>query len=442
MNLKPRSSRSRSRSPLRTIPLFPLILSIPKAHITPEFIKLQEKLAQKSEVDRIHLASETNIPNFDEGFLYIYGASLKGKLEVLKSNLAEIQRKLDRPSFDLKILVPDNSINTIIGKNGKNLAKFQASSHATITILEKIKELREILVKVEGKPVDIEYAVKDIYKLISEKKSSEEPKSNLDKNAAKFVIPGECVGYLIGKNGVFTKRLKADFDVDIKIVKHEGFPCKDNEHIAMLLGKHRYCKEAMVSVVEKILEAVETTCSPISDLYIRMLISTTSVKELIGPQGSTIKEIAKKSGGAKIKVMCDNENEKAQEYTIVTIEGSRELKIEAALRVYESISKSVKPPSPRRERTPSPSLDSISIFVTVPDMLVSRLIGRNGENVKGMMSRSRSQMSFQKQASDSLKTPESEKARLCTFVGSSRSISRGVKTLLDQIVKLEMGRDY
>ncbi|CAG9334354.1 unnamed protein product [Blepharisma stoltei] len=439
-----RSSRSRSRSPLRSIPLFPLILAIPKSIINADFIKLQEKLASKCEVDRLHLASETNLPNFDEGFLYIYGPSLKGKIEILKSILSEIQRIIDRPTLELKILIPDNLIEALTGKGGKLLNKIQTNSHATITIVEEIKNLRERLIKIEGRSADVELAIKEVYRLIVERKSNSEPKSVLDKTSAKFVIPGECVGYLIGKNGLFTKRLKADYDVEIKIVKNEGLPCKDNEHIAMLLGKYRYVKTAIEIVVDKILEAIETTCSPISDLLVRMLIPTQMVKELIGPQGSIIKEISKKSGGAKIKVMCDTETEKMQDFTIVTIDGSRDLKQEAAIRIYEVISRGHKPSSPssRRSRgySPSPPTDNVSIFVTVPDALVSRLIGRNGDNVKGMMSRSRSQMSFQKQPSTELKTPENDKARLCTFTGSSSSIARGIKTLLDQIIKLESGR--
>jgi transcription antitermination factor NusA-like protein len=85
----------------------------------------------------------------------------------------------------------------------------------------------------------------------------------------------------------------------------------------------------------------------------------------------------------------------------------------------------------------TPDDDELKIFVSVPDQYVARLIGKNGENVKAIMSKAKCKISFQKAPIAELRSSEGEKIRMCFVSGNSYSISRGVKLLLEQISKLE-----
>jgi len=41
---------------------------------------------------------------------------------------------------------------------------------------------------------------------------------------------------LIGKGGQFTKRIKADYDADIRLIQGDRRPVKKDEHVSILSG--------------------------------------------------------------------------------------------------------------------------------------------------------------------------------------------------------------
>lgn len=432
--------RSRSRSPIQETPQFPLIVAVPKNLFNASQVnELQKTIVKCHKVDRVHYADEIPAEEFQDNILYIYGQSVKGKVDALSCLIAALQKAQEASTIEIKMLIPDSMVTLLVGRHGKQIQKIQYSSNTQISIKPEIRNFRERVVHIEGRPLNIEKAVKEIYKLIVEKRASPEPKAApLEGGAAKFIIPGECVGYLIGKNGSFTKKLQEDYDVDFKVYPGIGQPCKDEEHIAVLSGRHKDCRYAIrKAVVKKILDAVEATGCPSTAQLIRMLIPSNIVKELIGPSGTTIKNISSKSGGATIRVLSDTESEKLNPYTIVTIDGPLEVKENAAMNIFEILDKPTTSSPPRKHYSKSPEPEPISFFATVPDSLVAKLIGRNGDNVKSMMNKAKCKISFQKSATQSLKTPEGESARLCYFKGTPDNLSAGVKILLENIQKHE-----
>ena len=95
-------------------------------------------------------------------------------------------------------------------------------------------------------------------------------------------------------------------------------------------------------------------------------------------------------------------------------------------------------PLPRRHEHRHES----SLNILVPDQFVSRLIGRNGENVKSIMAKTNCSINFEKtvnatQTHPSVETPDGDRARVCTFKGSPVSIADGLKYLLDQVTHLQ-----
>lgn len=119
---------------------------------------------------------------------------------------------------------------------------------------------------------------------------------------------------------------------------------------------------------------------------------------------------------------------------LLELNGSEKAKLDAITLIMERIAADIpKKPSTR----PDQDSNVMSMNVTVPDALVARLIGRNGDNVKSINDRCGCNLSFQKPPPYELKTPRGQTARMCTFKGSPTSISEGLRMLLDRIVKLE-----
>lgn len=415
-------SRSRSRSP--PIPQFPLILSFPASKFNEEASHVKHEIVKRFDVDRLHISDEVTMADGAFRFIYIYSDSLRAKVDSLRMILEAIypERGPGEVNVSFQSLIDPSSIAKLASRG----------INASIQILPDVKGFPERQAKIIGRLSDIEKCIKEIHAFSLDKRPSPEPKiPGIEKNSAKFIIAEECVSDFVGRGEVFIRRLKADNEVEVKIVNGQGPPCKDTENIVVLTGKHRHVKKSIKQVVAKIIGALGT--SGALEQTLKILILSTHVKELIGPQGSIIKDISKKAGNAKIKVLSDSETEKNQEFTIVNIDGSLESKQEAACKIYEVLYKGEK----LMPRPYTPDDDELKIFVSVPDQYVARLIGKNGENVKAIMSKAKCKISFQKAPIAELRSTEGEKIRMCFVSGNSYSISRGVKLLLEQISKLE-----
>lgn len=128
---------------------------------------------------------------------------------------------------------------------------------------------------------------------------------------------------------------------------------------------------------------------------------------------------------------------------IVGLAGNRRAKLEAIKFLMSRLeNRSRRSPERRSPRRESPRRDSpkrskqSSINITVPETLVARLIGKNGENIKNIMHKSGSVISFQKPEQSDIKTPDGVPARICTLKGTPTSIADGLKILLDQVISL------
>lgn len=112
---------------------------------------------------------------------------------------------------------------------------------------------------------------------------------------------------------------------------------------------------------------------------------------------------------------------------VLSVEGSERGQREAVMEVLKMKG---------RKRSRSPREERVTTSVTVPDSMVARLIGRKGDHVRVMMDKSGCSITFHKKP-EGVKTPEGEIGRLCTLRGTTFAISVAVKTLLEEINKLE-----
>lgn len=73
------------------------------------------------------------------------------------------------------------------------------------------------------------------------------------------------------------------------------------------------------------------------DYTLKMLIPSNYVTKLIGQKGYMIRDIIDRSGGAQIKIMSDKQAERDTRECIISINGSKENKIDAACLILEQI---------------------------------------------------------------------------------------------------------
>ena len=381
-------------------------------------------LISRFEIDRIHISDEITINESPSRVVYIYSDSLRAKYDCLRFVMDSLFP--DRSNAEVVLFYQKLVDPSILTKN------IPRSFQGTHKIIPDLKTYTERMIQLSGRVGDVERAIKDLHSFLIDKRPSPEPRSShIEKSGAKFVLPEDLMQQVSSRGSSFFKKLKIESEVDVKIVRSSGPPCKDNDDVLIVSGKHRHVRRGLKNIVKQIIEVFDRNLA-VGEQTLRMLILSTHVKELIGPQGAIIKDISKKAGNARIKVLSDTETEKNQEFTIVNIDGSNEAKIEAACKVYELLGKSDKS-SPR----PSPEEEELKIFVSVPDQYVARLIGRSGENVKAMMKSAKCKISFQKAPVSEFRNNDGEKIRLCYVSGNSSSISKGVKLLLEQISKLE-----
>lgn len=224
-------------SPLQDIPMFPLIISVPSSCELKALQALQSALVGAHELDRIHLSDQLTLPEFNCSLLYLYGKSTAAKLDACREILKFLNEPTERPALSVSILVPPSTLTTLVGKNGTSLQRVQATSSTVITIKDEVQLLNEREVQIEGKLFNVLRAVEIVYRQIVEKLQFKEPKAPALEvsDKAKFVIPGECVGLLIGKNGVFTKMLRSEYDVDLRVDIFEETPCQENDHVIVLV---------------------------------------------------------------------------------------------------------------------------------------------------------------------------------------------------------------
>ena len=77
-----------------------------------------------------------------------------------------------------------------------------------------------------------------------------------------------------------------------------------------------------------------------------------------------------------------------------------------------------------------------TLSAIVPAHLVSKLIGKKGENVKRIMDESECSIAFLENIKG-VRTPEGEKGRMVALKGNTKVICAAVRILLEQIEKIE-----
>lgn len=338
---------------------------------------------------------------------------------------------------EARILIPESLTSKL---TRKKLDEVQDLSQASISLQGAIPGRREVPLRVSGKLSAVESAFEVITNTLAEQAQAEKTETP----AAKFVVPKSLITQLPSD---FLIRCREDNGVEVTTVESDGPPCLDTEAIIVcpmqvLKGKLANFKQAIRLLVNQLAELQESASL---DDQLKMLVPSNQVRKLIGQGGTMIKEIQNKTGGANIKVVSEKNNER-QLNTIVTIQGTRESKVEACRIIMEKLEsfKTGGSSSPLQdfgrdghEHRMSPRNSRLSINVTVPDSHVCRLIGRKGETINNLKRKSGCKFEFEKTPCTEVLTGNNENTRICKLSGSLDEVQEGLKLLLEQVIQLE-----
>ena len=275
------AERRRSRSPRVPSPepaeVFPLTLVIPQSiKQRLESSEILQRIVERSRVDRIHWPETLESPEFPDSVLSITGEDSSAKMRAFSMVLAtQVMEEFaahyeGRSEFDAKIFIPDSMVSLLIGKKGRQIEQIQNASHTTISVIDKIRGLKDRVVKIIGKSGSITSAARLIYNMVIDKNQVPEDRQ-AELFQLRFLIPKGHVGVLIGKNGSYPRNLRNSFSVDLQVDAKEG----SSEEFAqcVLVGKFEHCKKALPDFVSKLHEALESK-SDSSDM--RLLVSSNS----------------------------------------------------------------------------------------------------------------------------------------------------------------------
>lgn len=122
------------------------------------------------------------------------------------------------------ILIPEALVAPIIGGKGKTIKSLIDESGADIVVNQPVVGMKERSVSLKGTPKHVAVGCLKIYQSLEKMSSTVDniekvaepiPKDKI-KSCCKFVVKEDSVGFIIGKNGSFTKYLQDELKVQMQ----------------------------------------------------------------------------------------------------------------------------------------------------------------------------------------------------------------------------------
>jgi len=321
---------------------------------------------------------------------------------------------------EVTVFVPEDMVSLLIGTHGRHIDIFQEFTRTSVCFEKKQIGLTERKVKISGFSQDIRFAIEKLHSRVRDKNPPETPAF------VKFVIPDKSAAHLIGKNCYFVKFLLHKYGAELKIKPNNN--CEENkEQLAVLFGRKSDCLEALPEVVTKTEDAIWSVGS---QNYTDKTIILVKTRKLEGAFNDFVREVKREVDVSFRVFKCLNDEFR------VEITGELRHRLKAMRLLLEDAGK--KSPRPRsRSRSRSRSPVPLIINIIVPKVLVGRLIGKGGDNVKMLKSRCGCHINFKKNDLKTVQTGDGQEGRACTVKGSPAAIAMGVRYLWEQILKFE-----
>jgi len=239
----------------------------------------------------------------------------KGTVFVLKSQNIDDKRTVTGQLMDelknfkpmknnrtsLTILIPEAIVSLVIGAKGRSINRLKEQTGSDIVVNQPCSGMNVRGVKIEGKIGAILRGVQAVMNFIEEQAVGfddiHKVAQGIDKkeqvSKCRIAIKTESSGYLIGKDGQFTKFLLDQFRVNMSIKpERDNYSLKQDESVCNLQGK-----------LVDIDEALKEVCLRLEDFYnnevrkefkeyaLKILVPGNLVTKIIGAKGCMIKDI-------------------------------------------------------------------------------------------------------------------------------------------------------
>jgi len=201
-----------------------------------------------------------------------------------------------RPSAKDKMSVPGNKVGKIIGRRGAMIRELQDKSGAQIDVTDEIEEGRTVI-RLSGTLETIKKAKMMIERIYQDDPVQRSPNksggSELD-ITVEFDIPEDKCGLVIGARGSKIREIQADTGVGVNVGSRDT---AINRMIKVTLtGEQGRCSHAR-SVIEDLISDADNEQHEVeAPQSTTMQIPMDTTRTLIGPQGSTIRDIQDRSG--------------------------------------------------------------------------------------------------------------------------------------------------
>jgi hypothetical protein len=356
--------------------------------------QLQEALIQDSSL-HVQVRSDSGT------ILCLSRAPLPAQISAMRRILEECDAKEELR--DAHMYVPADMVAVIIGKRGRQIAKYQDQSKASISVEDKsAPNMPERVITIGGKLKQIQTAIELIHTAVTEHRCYDRERQT----TLKMKITAEGMRHLESWAATRT---------EVRLL----------EQTLVVQGSVRECLMGMSRALELLEDLASADHSQVKVLLSRKL-------EDIKVQLKQLRESVRE-GQLEYFVEGDGECE-------LDLRGSLSERQRTLRKVLEELESTTREPSQNsRHRSRSRDRRSSSpciLNILVPQEFVGRLTGKAGINVNQMKTQSGCQINFQPHNLRGLRASQGEEARVCTLSGTEKSVAAGTRIVLENVLRL------
>lgn len=374
---------------------FPLMLSVPDSMTEAfESRERQETLIQDSSL-HVQVRKDSGT------ILCLSRAALPVQIAAMRRILEECDEKEE--IREVHIYVPADMVAVIIGKRGRQIAKYQDQSKATISVEDKsAPHMPERVITIGGQLRQIQTAIELIHTAVTEHRCYDRERQT----TLKMKVTPEEVHHL--ENWVSTR-------TEIHLL----------EEAVVVQGSVRECLIGMNRALELL-----DNLAPKDNLQVQVLLSRKPDDIKL-----QLKQLRNEVREGQLEYLVESGDQCHLDIKGQLQERQRTLRM--VLEELENTTRGSSKNSRHRSRSRDRRSSSPCILnILVPQEFVGRLIGKAGINVNQMKSQSGCQINFQPHNLRTLRASQGEEARVCTLSGTQKSVAAGTRIVLENVLRL------
>ena len=217
--------------------VFPFRLFLNDKYLTEGIAARSEldELTSVSGCDSINLDNATQVPDMPGQILQIESDSVKKREKALLhllENIAKLERQYTQSSeIECMTFVPEGLVCLCIGHKGRLVSRIKDETNIELTVNQRVAKMSLRSVYCKGKPEDVSRAQAIMYSTLEEQAylikdwahvKTEQISREDVKLTAKFIVDTEACGFIIGRQGNFTKYLEHRLNIYMRCDKDDN----------------------------------------------------------------------------------------------------------------------------------------------------------------------------------------------------------------------------